>query len=105
MNKDFLNVLRSISKNSDSTQRQMAKDLGFSIGKINYCLKKLQEKGLIKMKSFKKNPNKINYIYILTPKGLKEKVKLTLNFMKRMMKEYDELENEIKKNKDNKNIN
>ena len=103
MNKDFLNVLRSISKNSDSTQRQMAKDLGFSIGKINYCLKKLQEKGLIKMKSFKKNPNKINYIYILTPKGLKEKVKLTLNFMKRMMKEYDELENEIKKTNQNEN--
>tara|TARA_B100001057_G_scaffold487980_1_gene571549 strand:- start:789 stop:1100 length:312 start_codon:yes stop_codon:yes gene_type:complete len=103
MNKDFLNVLRSISKNSDSTQRQMAKDLGFSIGKINYCLKKLQEKGLIKMKIFKKNPNKINYIYILTPKGLKEKVKLTLNFMKRMMKEYDELENEIKKTNKNDN--
>ena len=103
MNKDFLNVLRSISKNSDSTQREMAKDLGFSIGKINYCLKKLQEKGLIKMKSFKKNPNKINYIYILTPKGLKEKVKLTLNFMKRMMKEYDELENEIKKTNQNEN--
>tara|TARA_B100001057_G_C22677317_1_gene882350 strand:- start:650 stop:952 length:303 start_codon:yes stop_codon:yes gene_type:complete len=99
MKKDFLDVLRSIDKNSESTQRQMAKDLGFSIGKINYCLKKLQEKGFIKMKSFQKNPNKFNYIYVLTPRGVKEKVKLTINFMKRIMNEYDELQQDLKKEK------
>ena len=98
MKKDFLDVLRSIDKNSESTQRQMAKDLGFSIGKINYCLKKLQEKGFIKMKSFQKNPNKFNYIYMLTPKGISEKTRLTINFMKIKMREYEELKVELKKN-------
>ena len=62
---------------------------------MNYCLKELKNKGLIKIKNFKKNPNKIGYIYILTPKGITKKTKLTLNFMKRKMKEYDELKKEI----------
>ena len=63
---------------------------------LNYCLKDLKTKGLIKMKNFEKNPNKINYIYVLTPRGIAEKTKLTVNFMKRKMKEYDELKKEIK---------
>jgi len=75
----------------------MAKELGFSLGKFNYCLKALQSKGLIKIQNFTKNPNKINYIYALTPKGISEKTKLTINFMKRKMKEYDELKMELKK--------
>ena len=97
MKKHFLDVLRNIDNKARSNQRQMAKDLGFSIGKINYCLKKLKEKGLIKMKSFQNNPNKINYMYVLTPKGVEEKIKLTANFMKRIMKEYDDLQKELKK--------
>ena len=74
----------------------LAKDLGFSLGKLNYCIKALQQKGLVKIKNFQKNPNKINYLYVITPKGISEKEKLTLNFMKRKMKEYDELSKELK---------
>ena len=96
-NQDHLNVLRRIQSKPNSTQRELAKDLGFSLGKLNYCLKALKTKGLIKMKNFEKNPHKINYIYILTPRGLAEKTKLTINFMKRKMQEYDELRKEIKK--------
>ena len=94
-NQDHFNVLRKIKNQPDSTQRELAKVLGFSLGKLNYCLKALKDKGLIKMQNFEKNPNKINYIYVLTPKGLAEKTKLTLNFMKRKMKEYDELKREL----------
>ena len=95
-NQDHFNVLRKIKSKSYTTQRELAKELGFSLGKLNYCLKALKTKGLIKMKNFEKNPNKINYIYVLTPRGISEKTKLTLNFMKRMMTEYDELKKEIK---------
>ena len=96
-NQDHLNVLRKINRNPKSSQREMAKELGFSLGKFNYCLKALQSKGLIKIQNFTKNPNKINYIYALTPKGISEKTKLTINFMKKKMKEYDELKMELKK--------
>ncbi len=95
-NQDHFNVLRKINRNPESSQRELAEELGFSLGKLNYCLKALKNKGLIKMKNFEKNPNKINYIYVLTPKGIAEKTKLTLNFMKRKMREYDELKKEIK---------
>ena len=67
------------------------------MGKLNYCLKALKQKGLVKINNFKKKENKINYIqYVLTPKGIAERTKLTVNFMKRKMKEYDELKNELK---------
>ena len=66
---DHFNILREIQKKPNSSQRQLAKELGFSLGKLNYCLKALQNKGLIKIQNFKKNPKKINYLYILTPKG------------------------------------
>ena len=95
-NQDHFNVLRKINRNPETSQRELAEELGFSLGKLNYCLKALKNKGLIKMKNFEKNPNKINYIYVLTPKGISEKTKLTLNFMKRKMREYDELKKEIK---------
>ena len=95
-NQDHFNVLRKIKSKPKSTQRELAKELGFSLGKLNYCLKALKTKGLVKMQNFKKNPHKINYIYVLTPRGIAEKAKLTLNFMKRMMKEYDALKKEIK---------
>tara|TARA_Y100000590_G_scaffold236422_1_gene266134 strand:+ start:205 stop:501 length:297 start_codon:yes stop_codon:yes gene_type:complete len=96
-NQDHLNLLRKIKNNPNFSQRKLANELGFSLGKLNYCLKALKSKGLIKIKNFKDNPNKFNYIYILTPKGVAEKTKLTINFMKRKMKEYDELKNELNK--------
>jgi len=96
-NPDHFNVLRKIQKKPESTQRQLAEDLGFSLGKLNYCLKALKSKGLVKTSNFKKNPNKVNYIYILTPKGITEKSKLTINFMRRKMREYEELKKEINK--------
>jgi|TARA_B100001964_G_scaffold217791_1_gene258213 EPS-associated MarR family transcriptional regulator len=95
-NQDHFNVLRKIQQKPESSQRELAEDLGFSLGKLNYCLKALKVKGLVKIKNFKKNPKKLNYIYILTPKGVSEKTKLTLNFMRRKIKEYDELKREVK---------
>jgi EPS-associated MarR family transcriptional regulator len=94
---DLLNLLRTISKKPKISQREMAENLGFSLGKLNYCLKALKEKGLVKIENFKNNPNKINYIYILTPKGISEKTKLTINFMKDKLQEYNELTKELKK--------
>lgn len=96
-NQDHFNLLRKIKNDPNTTQRKMAKDLGFSIGKLNYCIKALRSKGLIKIENFKKNPTKLNYIYILTPKGIAAKTKLTINFMRRKMQEYEELKSEIKK--------
>ena len=94
-NPDHFELLRKINRKPESTQRELAHELGFSLGKLNYCLKELQKKGLIKIENFKKNPKKINYLYVLTPEGLAAKTKLTINFMKRKMKEYDELKKEI----------
>ena len=96
---DYLNLLRKIKKKPEASQRELADELGFSLGKLNYCLKALKTKGLIKIRNFTKNPNKINYIYVLTPKGIVEKTKLTINFMKLKMKEYDELKSEVDKKK------
>ncbi len=96
-NLDHFNVLRRINNKPESTQRELAKDLGFSLGKLNYCLNALKDKGLIKIRNFKKNPNKIGYIYVLTPSGIKKKTELTLNFMKRKIQEYDDLRKEIEK--------
>lgn len=100
-NEDFLHVLRIIKKNPKLSQREMSKNLGMSLGKFNYCLKELKKKGLVKLTNFKKNKNrfnvnsKYNYLYILTPKGISAKTKLTLNFMKKKLKEYDELKKEL----------
>jgi len=88
-------VLRGIKNNPDSSQRELAEELGFSLGKLNYCIYALKEKGLVKIRNFRTNPNKIGYAYILTPKGIRAKTKLTINFMKRKMQEYDELKKEI----------
>ena len=96
---EFFDILRTLKNNPDNSQRQIAKKLNISLGKLNYCLKALKFKGLIKYKNFKKNPKKINYFYFLTPKGISLKTKLTINFMKRKLKEYEELKNEIKKDK------
>tara|TARA_Y100000294_G_C8537611_1_gene329761 strand:- start:111 stop:413 length:303 start_codon:yes stop_codon:yes gene_type:complete len=95
-NEDHFKILRKIKKNPESTQRELAEMLGFSLGKLNYCLRAQRIKGLIKIKNFSNNSNKINYIYVLTPKGIATKTKLTINFMKKKMKEYDKLKSEIK---------
>ena len=94
-NQDNLDLLRKISKKPKVSQRILADELGFSLGKLNYCLNALKKKGLIKIKNFKNNKNKINYIYILTPKVITKKSLLTVNFMKRKMKEYEELKKEF----------
>ena len=94
---DQFNVLRKIKSKPNYSQRELANELGFSLGKLNYCLKALKEKGLIKINNFQKNPNKLGYVYMLTPKGISLKTKLTLDFMKKKMREYDELKKEIEK--------
>jgi EPS-associated MarR family transcriptional regulator len=97
---DHFEVLRRIQKSPESSQRELAEELGFSLGKLNYCLKSLQKKGFVKLKNFQKQSNKINYLkYVITPKGISERTKLTINFMKRKMKEYDELKSELERNK------
>ena len=91
---DQFNVLRKINSKPNSSQRQLASELGFSLGKLNYCLKALKQKGLIKIDNFKKSKKKHRYFYILTPQGISVKTKLTLNFMKQKMREYDDLKKE-----------
>ena len=93
---DHFEVLRKINNAGKATQRELANDLGFSLGKLNYCIKALKDKGFIKISNFKKNPNKLKYAYILTPRGISQKTKMTLSFMKRKIKEYDELKKELK---------
>ena len=98
VDQDHFEVLRKIQKKPEASQRELAGELGFSLGKLNYCLKSLQKKGLIKLQNFQKKKNKISYLqYIITPKGVTQRTKLTINFMKRKMKEYDELKKELEK--------
>lgn len=96
-------LLRHLEKDPKTNQRKLSKDTGLSLGKINYCIQNLKKKGLIKIQNFKKNKNKLNYIYILTPVGISKKTKLLINFMQRKMMEYDELKKDLikhqKKNK------
>ena len=89
------NILRVISKNPYFSQRKISDELEISLGMVNYCMNELIKKGLVKIDNFKKNKNKLNYIYVVTPQGIKEKSKLTLNFMKRKMQEYKQLKKEI----------
>jgi MarR family transcriptional regulator, temperature-dependent positive regulator of motility len=98
-NPDNFEVLRTINKQPNLSQRKLADKLGFSLGKLNYIIKALKDKGLIKINNFSKNPNKLNYVYILTPKGISEKTNLTVSFMKRKMAEYEELKEDLKNNK------
>ena len=94
---DQFEVLRKIQKRPNSSQRELAKQLGFSLGKLNYCIKALKSKGLVKINNFKKQKNKLRYFqYVLTPKGISERTHLTINFMKKKMDEYDLLKRELK---------
>ena len=93
-NPDQYYLLKKIQNKPTLPQRKLAKDLGFSLGKLNYCLKSLKEKGLIKISNYKKSKSKLKYLYLITPKGLAEKTKLTIRFMKLKIEEYDELKHE-----------
>ena len=94
LNKDEFELLRKIDNKNNLSQRELAKNLGFSLGKLNYCLKGLVNKGLVKLNNFKNNKNKLNYVYLLTPKGFSHKISQTVNFMNLKFKEYDELKRE-----------
>ena len=96
---DHLNILRIIDSEKNSNQREMADNLGISLGKLNFSLNEVKKKGYVKFKNFKKNKNKLNYMYILTPEGISKKTKLLISFMKRKMNEYDELKQEYEKSK------
>jgi len=88
-------ILKRLQENPDINQRQLAEELGVSLGKINFCLRALIDKGLIKAKNFSKSDNKRGYLYILTPEGLETKAFLTRRFLQRKLAEYDVLKAEI----------
>lgn len=88
-----LSVLRSVGK--VTTQKTIAKELGYSVGKINYVLKALGDKGLLKIENFYNNKNKLQYKYLLSEKGFEEKVSLTKKFIIKKKKEYEELQEEL----------
>tara|TARA_B100001057_G_scaffold499059_1_gene608215 strand:- start:6304 stop:6603 length:300 start_codon:yes stop_codon:yes gene_type:complete len=92
---DHLKVLTKIKTEKKVSQRLLSKELGMSLGKINYCLKELKDKGLIKIGNFTKSKKKIKYLYVLTPKGIKEKTKITIKFMKKKMQEYEDLKRNL----------
>ena len=95
---DHFSVLRKIQEQPKLSQRELAGKLGFSVGKLNYCLNSLKNKGLIKANNFRNQKNKIKYLrYVVTPEGISLRTKLTINFMKKKMREYDELKKELKK--------
>ena len=94
---DQLDLMHIIEKDGKASQRQIAKNSGFSIGKVNYCLKALIDIGLIKILNFSNSNNKINYAYILTPKGIQEKTAITKQFIIKKKQEYDKLNSYINK--------
>lgn len=87
--------MRALQENPDITQRELAAQLGMSVGGINYCLAALINKGFVKMANFQKSKNKFKYIYLLTPRGISEKITLTSLFLKLKMEEYESLKSEI----------
>ena len=90
-----LRVMRVIEENPTATQREIAQELNVSLGGVNYCLKALVDRGLVKLNNFAKSERKIGYAYILTPEGVSEKAKITVRFLKRKMAEYELLQKEI----------
>ena len=89
-------LLNHIHENPESTQRILVEELDFSLGKVNYLIKALTEKGIIKLKSFKSSRKKAGYLYLLTPKGIKKKAEITTKFLEQRLREYDKLQEEIK---------
>ena len=98
---DLLNILRKINRQPSLSQRKLAKELGFSLGKLNYCIRSLNQKGLIKIRSFKNKTDKLGHLrrYVLTKKGINHRINLTINFMQKINAKYNELKKEIQNNK------
>ena len=90
-----LELLKLLHDQPQLSQRDLARAMGVSLGKANYCLKALMEKGLVKLGNFRRNPDKLEYAYLLTPAGLEEKTRITMAFLKRKVAEYEALEKEI----------
>ena len=90
-----LKVMRLLQINPEMTQRELASTLDISLGAVNFCLKALVDKGWVKIDNFKKNPSKLGYLYLVTPKGIAAKTMLTMQFLKRKLIEFDELKTEI----------
>ena len=90
-------LLKSLEKDANLTQRQLSEELGISLGKVNYCLKSLIQKGFVKIHNFKNSKHKHQYSYLLTPKGIEEKTKLTIEFLKIKTKEYEMLKEELER--------
>jgi len=90
-----LDLLRKLESNSEYTQRELSKEMGVSLGKVNYCMKKLTEKGWVKLTNFSNSSNKYGYMYLLTPQGIKQKTRLTASFLKIKIEEFEILSNEI----------
>ena len=90
-----LDLLRRLESNPQYTQRELSREMGVSLGKVNYCLKKLTEKGWVKLTNFSRSSNKFGYAYLLTPQGIEEKSRLTFSFLKRKLIEYEILKKEI----------
>jgi len=88
-------LLKSLEQDANLTQRQLSKELGISLGKVNYCLQSLIQKGFVKINNFKNSRHKIQYSYLLTPAGIEEKTKLTIEFLKTKTKEYEVLKKEV----------
>ena len=90
-------LLKSLEKDANLTQRQLSEELGISLGKVNYCLKSLIQRGFVKINNFKNSNHKLQYSYRRTPKGIEEKTKLTIEFLKVKTEEYEELKKEVEK--------
>lgn len=88
-------LLKLLQAQPQLSQRQLAQELGVSLGKINYCLNALVEKGLLKVSNFRSSQNKLAYMYLLTPAGIEEKARVTVQYLKRKMQEYEALKSEI----------
>jgi EPS-associated MarR family transcriptional regulator len=88
-------IFKLVEANPEISQRELARELGISLGKVNYCLKALIEKGLLKAGNFRNSKNKMAYVYKLTPKGIEEKTNVTVRFFKQKMTEYEALKSEI----------
>lgn len=88
-------LLKLLKTNPQMSQRQVAAELGVSVGRVNYCLRALMEKGLIKVVNFRNSRAKIGYLYVLTPRGMEEKARLAVRFLQRKIAEYEELQAEI----------
>ena len=88
-------ILKHIESNSQISQRELAQALGVSVGKVNYCIRALVDKGMVKAGNFQRNTNKWGYIYLLTPKGIEEKAQLTKHFLQRKLAEREQIIQEI----------